>query len=417
MRVTIIGHYTDSNKGSCAVSWGLIKRLRQTGVVDSICLVSLLDEHSPLFASSFRFIQTKFPDISCFAYPFLNLSNYDAPVRRLVGVLSNSLKLSVFTPAALSNDRASLKAILESDLLITRGGPFFAASSKLFNASLMGHALPLLFAKKAGIPYGFAPESVGPLNSFMSRFLVKSLFAHAAFITVREGISKNTLRSIGIDDQKIHVMLDSAFYVEPELSQQVKDICNELAEGRFLAVVCRGWKPSVMEKYHKALAQVIDAVVPEMFPNVALILNTYSPEGRGDDRAATRQLYSFIAKKQYVRVIEDDLSPPELVALYGKARLVLGTRLHSVILALAGGTPVLAVSYLGHKTHGVMQLLGLGQFVVDMTEFSEKWARDMMERALSEQRSVSQRIENIRRKNDETFQMLIENVARGRGIL
>ena len=59
MKVTIVNCYHDSNKGSCAILWGLIRRLRQTGLVKSISLVSMFQKDHPFYESSLRHIKAE----------------------------------------------------------------------------------------------------------------------------------------------------------------------------------------------------------------------------------------------------------------------------------------------------------------------------------------------------------------------
>ena len=53
-------------------------------------------------------------------------------------------------------------------------------------------------------------------------------------------------------------------------------------------------------------------------------------------------------------LVSDDLAPEELSYLYGRCQVLLGTRLHSCILAACAATPVVAIRYQGFKTEGIM---------------------------------------------------------------
>ena len=80
--------------------------------------------------------------------------------------------------------------------------------------------------------------------------------------------------------------------------------------------------------------------------------------------------------------------------------MTLGTRLHSVILALVGGAPVVAVSYLP-KTHGVMSTLGLDGFVLDMSDYRHDEAVGLVRRATTEQGHVADLLARLRARSDE----------------
>ena len=55
-----------------------------------------------------------------------------------------------------------------------------------------------------------------------------------------------------------------------------------------------------------------------------------------------------------------------MVYLYSKCKLLIGTRLHSCILAAVAKTPVIAIRYQGYKTQGVMKMLGSSKYVLDI---------------------------------------------------
>jgi colanic acid/amylovoran biosynthesis protein len=98
---------------------------------------------------------------------------------------------------------------------------------------------------------------------------------------------------------------------------------------------------------------------------VAVVTNVLGPSRVEDDRGPSRTLHDGLAARvgrQRVCLVDDDLAPDELAALYGAATLVVGERFHSVLLALAAGTPAYAISYFTNKAEGMMQDLQLGEF-------------------------------------------------------
>jgi len=422
LKVTIVNGYHDSNKGSCAIAWGLIRRLERTGLVDSISLVSMLREDSPLFSSGFRHLRENFPEVNFLGSPVIGLADYLDRHKTTrghsfrqwlwaVSFLRQYLVMNHSSPGRMAAHNPALRAILDSDLVVERGGPFFAAGRSPVNPSLYFYALPLLYARRGGIPFGFAPESIGPLANRFARNFVGDLFRDACFISVRENISRATLVKCGVKESSIQTMLDSAFWVKPRHSTRLSSVLSRhgLDRGSFISIVCRQWLEVDQRRYHRELAAVIDRLVPKIFPRAALVLNAYGPLGGPDDSRATRQLFEYIQKKEYVSLVEEDLAPDELAALYGQADLLLGTRLHSVILSLTGGTPVVAVSYGGPKTRGIMQLLGLDRYVVDINTVDRETIIALMRTAKQEQEPVIKQIPLYRERDDRIFFSLLEN--------
>jgi colanic acid/amylovoran biosynthesis protein len=428
VRITVVNGYHDSNKGSCAIAWGLFRRLERTGMVDSLSLVSMLREDSPLYESGFRHLRKRFTKVDFYGSPVTGWTDYMERHKRqgpsfllqwFWSLMMMRQVLALNSPSAVKNmlsQEPALKAIQHSDLIVERGGPFFAASRNPINPSLYFYAWPLLFAKRNNIPFGFAPESVGPVSNPFARNFVKDLFKDALFITVRENISRTTLMECGVEEQRIRTMLDSAFWVEPQATPRLSEILGKygLRQNEFLVVVCRQWKDREQWRYHRELAAAIDLLVPRAFPKVALVLNAYGPMGGPDDSQAARQLFEMVKRKEKTVLVEEDLAPDELAALYGQARLVIGTRLHSVILSLTGGTPVLAVSYGGPKTRGIMQLIGLEKYVIDMNKADCDTVVELAGSAMDGQEAVLKQIPLLRQRDDQMLRSLLEN-AEGRG--
>lgn len=428
MKVTIVNCYDDSNKGSSAILWGLIRRLQETGLVSSISLVSMFQKTHPFYESSLRHIKSEFPEVvvtsallpsshPSAASKRKKLGDIRSRYARLFSVANAEIRLRRLRAQKVYLDEAC-REIAASDLVLDRGGPFFTGTSRFLNLSLYGYAYPLLVARKLGVPIGFAPGTFGPFESNWARRFVRKLCEDAALIMVRDPISKDELASCDVNPKRIVLTLDSAFWVKPRLSDRIKRLMelHGLERGQFLAVTTRTWHPDRQRKYHEELAATIDSLVPHYFRKAVLVANVVDPGGRvGGDTRATRELYELIEKKQYVSVLDEDFAPDELVGIYGQARLVLGTRLHSVIMALAGGTPAVAVSYIGHKTQGIMQAVGLDQYLMQLDTFSRESALPLVLSASAMHGQIADRIEELRRQGNGVFNASIQAIANPAG--
>lgn len=410
LTVTIVNCYHDSNKGSCALAWGLIRQLQRTQLVQTITLMTLYHQDSPLFPSAFRHVQTRFPHIAMLPSPLRSPSRpaagSESGYRRGVG---DWLRLvPPFAGLASTGGRrrlaareAGLAAIRDSDLVIWRGGPLPAAPRATFNPGLYATAFPLLYARREGVAYGFAPQSVGPLRSAESRRLVATLVKDSRFVFVRDRPSALLLAQCGADRDRLVTMLDSAFWVEPRSSPRLEGLLARAGvDTGFLAVTVRGMFPMAeWTPYHQELARAIDRVVPSVYPRAIIVANTYSDQGL-DDRPAMRDLYRHIRHRDAVTLMMEDLAPDELAALYGRARLLVGTRLHSVALALAAGTPSVAVAY-APKTWGLMELLGLEAYTIDQRAFHADRAIPILLAAEAGQHDVAATVSRLKAAGED----------------
>jgi colanic acid/amylovoran biosynthesis protein len=66
---------------------------------------------------------------------------------------------------------------------------------------------------------------------------------------------------------------------------------------------------------------------------------------------------------------------------------MIGTRLHSVIFSLVGGAPAIAISY-NHKVDGIMGMLGLEKYVLDISMMEISVANAMIRNVLAEEERV-----------------------------
>jgi polysaccharide pyruvyl transferase WcaK-like protein len=419
LRATIVNCYPDHNKGSSALASGLVARLRQTGRVGHITAVAL--PHRIDARSDYRHLNDACPDVEVVPSPLLDQSVQSRKDKAMFTAYMTGRTLSVRAEVALATRRRrhhpALAAILESDIVLERGGPFFKGMGAPPNPSLLRYAWPLLFARRAGIPYALPGQSVGPLNNPWARRVVRNLFLNAELAAVREDISGRVLEEAGVPAERFTTMLDNAFWTTPRRSSEVDRIIEEngLAGRRFLAVTCRDRRSQEQEDtYLDELAKAIDQLVPSALDAAIIVPNLFNPAGpTHDDRRMSRNLAARLTDNARVHLVEPDLAPDELAALYGEAALVLGHRLHSLILATVGGTPVVGIaSSAGPKTVGVLSLLGLSDFVVPIGTITGGDVTERAKAALEGQPGVQQRVQQLRATSDADFDAFVERVAR-----
>jgi colanic acid/amylovoran biosynthesis protein len=120
------------------------------------------------------------------------------------------------------------------------------------------------------------------------------------------------------------------------------------------------------EIYEQACAHAAEMFIAATGGKVYFFPQVFGPTRSQDDRLISariaRQLH---ADPEHVVLITQPIPPAILKSIYGRMTVFLGTRMHSNIFAISAGTPVLAIGYL-HKTAGIMQMLGLEHWVVDI---------------------------------------------------
>jgi colanic acid/amylovoran biosynthesis protein len=95
-----------------------------------------------------------------------------------------------------------------------------------------------------------------------------------------------------------------------------------------------------------------------------VIVSQVAVHGKDSDIEAATQLAEELRSAGLEASFADlgEHTDAELSAFYGQFDLVVASRLHSGILALCAGTPIVALSYLP-KTDGVLERLGMSSLV------------------------------------------------------
>jgi polysaccharide pyruvyl transferase WcaK-like protein len=109
-----------------------------------------------------------------------------------------------------------------------------------------------------------------------------------------------------------------------------------------------------IDRYYSVLAQVCDRLL-ERTTLLFLPMNTEEPDS---DLVAIQAIRERMERGQEAMATTAEISPAQIVTVLRSCRLVLGTRLHSLVFASATRTPMVAISY-GPKIDGFMETLGL----------------------------------------------------------
>jgi len=114
------------------------------------------------------------------------------------------------------------------------------------------------------------------------------------------------------------------------------------------------------------LAHLIDYLIQNFNARVFFLPQTL------DVRDITTMIHIFklVKNKRKIKVITEDYTPLELMILVRHMDLFIGTRMHSNIFALMANVPTIAIAY-EHKAYGIMKMMGLEKWVVDINEIDE----------------------------------------------
>ena len=266
--------------------------------------------------------------------------------------------------AARKTAAADLVIDLSGDMLTEDYGPHVAWS----------HFLPLLRAWATGTPYFICAQSIGPfkLTLPIARFLLN----RAAGITVRDRISLDYLRAIGIDRAPLIQTADMAFLLEP--ADRAQSLARIAAAGLNPEAPITGVSVSrlIADRFDRQRGRSPGDFVKGMVNMLArfgeqqqcqflFTPHVTGPSAIKDDRILSREVAALLPPSLRCGAIDGDLRPEEIKGVIACTDLFVGARMHANIAALSSHVPTLAMAY-SHKTPGIMAECGMADYWLDI---------------------------------------------------
>lgn len=283
--------------------------------------------------------------------------------------------------------RRLLSAYFQADLVVSCPGNFFLSGSGVGLPFFLA-IFSLAYGRLAGKPLYMMQQSVGPFRRRIDAVLVQWLFRHLRLVFLRDARSQETLRSMGFTHPRCFVVPDAAFLYRGSgkihrllaLLQQHPAIARPFVGVTVIDFGAQNRFFHRQAKYEHALTYALSRFIQAHGGTVFLFPQVCGPSQVEDDRIPSRRVAHLLKESGVCAIqIDEPWSSDELQAAYGQMDVFIGTRLHSNIFALTAGTPVLAIAYY-YKTHGVMQMLGLSDWTIDIAAVDPETLTDLFEK-------------------------------------
>lgn len=217
---------------------------------------------------------------------------------------------------------AIVRALRGADGLVSGGGSLLqdrtSARPVAYYAGLM------LLARTLGRRYVVHAQGLGPIDRGLNRRLAATALRGAALVSFRDEASIALARELGVR-RPIDLVPDPALALTPP-TPSASDRGPIVVAVRDLP----GGAP-MLDMIRAGLERLAGTA-----PIIAL------PMQRGVDVEPSRRVVAGVAGAE---VLEGDPSLDDVLATIAGARLVIGMRLHALILAAASGVPAVAISY------------------------------------------------------------------------
>lgn len=300
----------------------------------------------------------------------LGLSAFVALLYRFFGVKILSISPHRFRPL--------LNAYFESDLIVSSAGNFLYSSGR-FGFAFLINIVTIAYAVLLGKPLYAMPQTLGPIKYFWEGWLLGWVAQRMRLVFVRDPISVKLLQAVKGWHDGCLLVPDVAFLFpggEQARGQKVLDTAVAHTYTPRLGVTLINWQAQNRQfqgqkAYETAVSASIRIFIEQTNGQAILFSQVRGPTLAEDDRIPARRVHKMLADlgDQVVLIEEENVTADSLKAAYGLMDIFLGTRLHSNIFSLTSGTPAVMIQY-QYKTWGIMEMLGLEEWVIDINEVS-----------------------------------------------
>ncbi|MEG0259959.1 MAG: polysaccharide pyruvyl transferase family protein [Lysinibacillus sp.] len=330
MKIGIVGNYGNDNNGDESILFGILQQVKQTFSVTS-------------------------DDITVF-------SNNTQQTSERYGVHSYPLyyKKGNLYKTFIHTYKNNKQFVSTFDLLIIGGGgilmDFYRREAHLFGTYAM-------MAKQSNTPYIVYGCGAGPLDTITGRLMIRLMCKYADSVSVRDPQSKQLLENIGVK-KEVDIIGDPAFtlkiardsYAEKPLDIGVSAVpyynANYWPEGDLVKY----------DAYIKSMARNLDNVISQQNVNITFFATKYP-----QDVTVTKDIQKHMQHAIKTKIIDENLTPERLLEVTGKLDIIIGTRLHSLILATDAETPIIAISY-HTKVKDFMSFIGAADRCIQMDD-------------------------------------------------
>ncbi len=354
MQVVITNMCLDGNRGDLAILAGTVASLRDA---DPTAVVTI----SPMEVGRPEVVARRQPDTA--ELSDMPLLGSPVPNRRDDGLRSSEWAMRMARAIASERlglpavegpeDRSFREALEAADLVVVKGGSWLFSYPTVAQAIFTCRMLhPMRVAQRAGIPCVILGTSLGPWQAFSRRSYVKTL-GRCDRVVVRERLSYDFAVRMGLQNVELGVDMAFALYRGRPAFKKRDGIAITPRQLPFEP-------PDVLERYERAVEETVRMLVDERGEHCYLATQV------DEDLALCQRLAERIDRPGSVTVADEISSLPleELMQWYGQRRLVIGARIHSVILAGLMHTPSVILECDPPKMVGISEQMGLDRWRV-----------------------------------------------------
>ena len=366
MKILFLHVYSEKNTGDAAIVSVMLGKYSKQYPDAEITLSSITPQKNKAFLGA-RYISSFFQEA---------IYSTEVPSQRVLKtltIIAGALCGGIFFSKPLKD---FVRHVKEADLIVGTGGGYIIANSSIHDWTTL--ALTLLefwFAKRLGKKVILESMSIGPLQSGLQKKLCAKVLNSLDEIHIREMISYNFVKAIGVNTSILKKSVDLAFFFAPKTKTAMKNYL--MKRGVFFTKPvlgisvkkCFALDDPRQKKYEEAIAGFVNKILQEKDIKVVFIPHVTARAQNDDDRIIIQRIKPQLVFKDKVILLMEEFSYRDIKGIYENLNWLIGTRMHSVIFALTAQVPVVAIAY-EPKTLGIMKTLQLEKHVLQADSLS-----------------------------------------------
>lgn len=383
-KYVIIPGCSDLNRGDQALVWETKRLAENSGYIgdffltaeanepvsqsekEGIAIITPIMEHpSRMFKSKENISYSLFLKIKwgivALCDLFTSLFYYTGITRKLI------------RPLLREDKKKSLEVFEQAEAVFVKGGGLFQTYGGLTSTySMYFWVFHILLAHSLHKPVFVMPNSMGPFEGPLVKYIAKLAFKNCCVLTAREEYTESMVKKdLGLE---ISTFPDLAFYL-PKTEVNYEDIIQKYNLPKNRKLVAMTMRPyrfptsanpqEAYTRFKTEMASFIKRLYKQGYMPV-IVEHTLAVNAHENDGACIKDVTSMVDPECYRVISDPKLNCRDLKAIYSCCDYIVGTRFHSVIFSLGSGVPGLAIAYVGNKTQGIMHDIGLDDYVIQI---------------------------------------------------
>lgn len=336
------------------------------------------------------------------------------PVRLLFLITPLALLYRIFLmlhlPASIFEFEPSIRALSLADIVFDIGGITFSDGREKYLPFNVVTILPAILMKKRVIK---CAQAMGPFKNPLNRLFAKALLPRVDQIFARGTQTLKHLQSLSLNN--IALSSDIAFAMDTDnVNTKRLEKYMPKTNGRLFGIA-----PSSVV-YKKCLRANIDyvSIMSEFINLLAKKYNMYtvliphsirygSRHLKNNDLPVIHYIMAHVKNRGHCTVVDEELNGAEFRILINHCDLFLASRFHSMISALAVGTPFIVCGW-GHKYFELLEGFELLEYAFDYRSLTIELLLSKLELLIKNEVAIAERINtrlpHIRRLAFEHFE-------------